>query len=211
MKTFIDESIEAYAREHTRAEPELLVDLMAKTHAHMDYPQMLTGRIEGRLLKLLVQIVRPRLVLEVGMFTGYSALSMAEGLPEDGRIITCDIDPKARDMAQAAFDASPVGHKIEIRMGPALETIRGITEPVDLSFIDADKPTYPQYYEEILARTRPGGLIVMDNMFLSGRVLDPQDDTAHIVADLNRAITEDARVENVLLTVRDGVQLVRKK
>lgn len=211
MKTFIAEEIEEYARSHTRAEPDLLIDLMAKTHAHMDYPQMLTGRIEGRLLKLLVQIVQPRLIIEVGMFTGYSALSMAEGLPGDGRIITCDIDPKARKMAQAAFDASPFGGKIEIRMGPALETIRELTDPIDLSFIDANKHSYPEYYEAILSRTRPGGLIVMDNMFLSGRVLDPQDETARIVADLNRAITDDDRVENVLLTVRDGVQLIRKK
>jgi len=211
MKTFIAEEIEKYARNHTRAEPDLLIDLMAKTHAEMDYPQMLTGRIEGRLLKLLVQILQPRLVIEVGMFTGYSALSMAEGLPENGRIITCDIDPKAREMAQAAFDASPFGRKIEIRMSPAIETIRKLADPIDLSFIDADKPSYPEYYEEILTRTRPGGLIVMDNMFLSGGVLDPQDETARIVADLNRAITEDDRVENVLLTVRDGVQLIRKK
>jgi len=210
MKTFIAEEIEEYARNHTRAEPDLLIDLMAKTHTQMDYPQMLTGRIEGRLLKLLVQIVQPRLVIEVGMFTGYSALSMAEGLTENGRIITCDIDPKAREMAQAAFDASPVGHKIEIRMGPAIATIRKLADPIDLSFIDADKQSYPEYYEEILTRTRPGGLIVMDNMFLSGGVLDPQDETARIVAGLNRAITADDRVENVLLTVRDGVQLIHK-
>jgi len=211
MKTFIAEEIEEYARSHTRSEPDLLIDLMAKTHSRMDYPQMLTGRIEGRFLKLLVQIVRPRLVVEVGMFTGYSALSMAEGLPENGRIITCDIDPRARETAQAAFDASPFGPKIEIRMGPAIETIRQLNGPIDLSFIDADKQSYPMYYEEILTRTHPGGLIVMDNMFLSGGVLDPQDETARIVADLNRAITDDERVENVLLTVRDGVQLIRKK
>jgi len=211
MKTFIAEEIEQYAQSHTRPEPELLIGLMAKTHATMDNPQMLTGRIEGRLLKLLVQILQPRLVLEVGMFTGYSALSMAEGLPADGRLITCDIDPKAQEMAQAAFDASPVGHKIEIRMGPALDTLRGLEQAIDFSFIDADKQGYPLYYEEIVTRTRPGGLILMDNMFLSGRVLDPQDDAARAVADLNRAISEDDRVENVLLTIRDGVQLIRKK
>jgi caffeoyl-CoA O-methyltransferase len=211
MKTLIADEIEAYARDHTRPEPGLLMDLIAKTHATMESPQMLTGRVEGRFLKLLVQIFQPRLVLEIGMFTGYSALSMAEGLPDDGRIITCDIDPKARTMAQAAFDASPFGHKIEIRMGPAINTIRQLKQPIDFSFIDADKKAYPVYYEEILARTRPGGLIVMDNMFLSGRVLGPEDDTAKAVDKLNHDIASDERVENVLLTIRDGVQLVRKK
>lgn len=211
MKTFIDEEIETYARNHTRPEPALLVDLIAKTHANMDLPQMLTGRIEGRLLKLLVQILQPRLVLEVGMFTGYSALSMAEGLPDEGRLITCDIDPKAQRMAQAAFDASPVGHKIEIRMGPALDTLRQLEQPIDFSFIDADKAAYPLYYEEVLARTRAGGLILMDNMFLAGNVLNPQNEDARAVAGLNRHIVQDDRVENVLLTIRDGVQLIRKK
>jgi caffeoyl-CoA O-methyltransferase len=211
VKTFIAEDIEAYAQNHTRPEPDLLIDLIAKTHATMASPQMLTGRVEGRFLKLLVQLVQPRLVVEVGMFTGYSALSMAEGLPEDGKIITCDIDPKARDMAQAAFDASPVGHKIEIRMGPAVNTLRQLKQSIDFSFIDADKKAYPVYYEEILARTRPGGLILMDNMFLSGRVLDPQDDAAKAVAKLNHDLARDNRVENVLLTIRDGVQMIRKK
>ncbi len=211
MKTFISEEIADYAQDHTRAEPKLLIDLIAQTQASMDSPQMLTGRVEGRFLKLLVQILQPHLIVEVGMFTGYSALSMAEGLPADGKIITCDIDPKARDMAQAAFDASPVGHKIEIRMGPAINTLRQLKQSIDFSFIDADKKAYPVYYEEILARTRPGGLILMDNMFLSGRVLDPQDDAARAVAKLNDDIARDARVENVLLTLRDGVQMIRKK
>jgi predicted O-methyltransferase YrrM len=211
VKTFISEEIADYAQDHTRAEPKLLIDLIAQTQALMDSPQMLTGRVEGRFLKLLVQILQPHLIVEVGMFTGYSALSMAEGLPADGKIITCDIDPKARDMAQAAFDASPVGHKIEIRMGPAINTLRQLKQSIDFSFIDADKKAYPVYYEEILARTRPGGLILMDNMFLSGRVLDPQDDAAKAVAKLNDDIARDARVENVLLTLRDGVQMIRKK
>jgi caffeoyl-CoA O-methyltransferase len=208
---FIDKEIEEYAHQHTRSEPDLLLKLIATTHELTHYPQMLTGRIEGRLLKLLVQIIQPRLVLEIGMFTGYSALSMAEGLPEEGRIITCDIDPEARAIAQAAFDASPYGDKIEIKMGPALETLRQIDEPIDFSFIDADKKGYPKYYEEVVKRTRSGGLIAVDNMFLAGRVLDPQDEAAHAVAELNQTITRDERVENVLLTIRDGVQLVRKK
>lgn len=211
VKSFIAKEIEDYAYQHTRSEPELLLKLIATTRELTDYPQMLTGRMEGRLLKLLVQMTRPRLVVEIGMFTGYSALCMAEGLPEGGRLITCDIDPEARAIAQAAFDASPYGDKIEIRMGPALQTIRQIDDPIDFTFIDADKKGYPAYYQEIVERTRPGGVIVIDNMFLSGRVLDPQDEAAQAVAELNRTVTRDERVENVLLSVRDGVQLIRKK
>jgi caffeoyl-CoA O-methyltransferase len=211
MKIFVRDDIERYAFNSTQAEPELLRQLADLTYKHMDSPQMLTGRLEGRLLKLLVQMLNPKLVLEVGTFTGYSALSMAEGLGGDARLITCEIDPKARRAAQAAFDASPHGRKIELRMGPALDTIRSLAAPIDFSFIDADKETYPVYYEEVLARTRPGGVIVLDNMFLSGYALDPQNEAAHAIASLNATIANDARVENVLLTVRDGVQLVRKK
>ena len=207
----VDEKIEAYAYAATRAEPLLLTGLEQRTHASMECPQMLTGRVEGRLLKLLVEIHRPRLVLEVGTFTGYSALSMAEGLGEGGRLITCEIDPDAQAMAQEAFSRSPFGSRIELRLGPALETIRRLDEPIDFSFIDADKEGYPAYYEEILTRTRPGGLILLDNMLMDGRVLDPRDAASRAVHELNARIARDARVENVLLTVRDGVQLVRKR
>ena len=211
MELLTDEAVDRYALQNTRPENELLRSLAERTEREMDDPQMLTGRVEGRLLKLLVQLSRPRLVLEVGTFTGYSALSMAEGLGPDGRIVTCEIDPRAQQVAQAAFDASPFGDRIEIRMGPALDTIRSLDEPVDLSFIDADKEHYPEYYESILERTRSGGLLVLDNMLWSGKVLDPQEEIPRVLDALNRRITDDERVENVLLTVRDGVQLVRKR
>jgi caffeoyl-CoA O-methyltransferase len=211
VKLFIDESIQNYAFESTQPEPELLQRLAAQTHAEMDMPQMLTGRLEGRFLKMLAQLVRPRLAVEVGTFTGYSALSMAEGMDDDAKLITCEINPKAQAVAQAAFDASPHGHKIELRMGPALTTIRGLSQPIDLAFIDADKEMYPTYYEEIVTRTRPGGVIVLDNMFYSGEALHPHDPSSHAIAALNRIIVRDPRVENVLLTIRDGVQVVRRK
>ena len=211
MELLTDEGIDRYAFQNTRAENELLQALAERTEREMEDPQMLTGRVEGRLLKLLVQLCRPRLVLEVGTFTGYSALSMAEGLGADGRIITCEIDPLAQKVAQEALDASPVGHRIEIRMGPALETIRSLDETIDLSFIDADKEHYPEYYEAIVERTRPGGLVILDNMLWSGKVLDPQEEIPRVLDALNRRIAQDERVENVLLTVRDGVQLVRKR
>lgn len=211
MKLFVPSRIEQYAAEHTQPEPEWLTALEARTHAEMKWPQMLTGRTEGRLLKLLVELTQPKLVLEVGTFTGYSALSMAEGLPDGGRIITCEIDAAARDMAQAAFDASPYRDRIELRFGPALDTIVALDEPVDFSFIDADKERYPDYYEAIVERTRPGGVIVVDNVFWSGRVLDADDEESRAIATLNDKIVRDGRVENVLLTVRDGLQLVVKR
>lgn len=211
MELLTPEGIDRYAFQHTRAENDLLQALVARTEREMDDPQMLTGRVEGRLLKLLVQLCRPRLVVEVGTFTGYSALSMAEGLGADGRIITCEINPLAQKVAQEAFDASPFGNRIEIRMGPALETIRSLHEAIDLSFIDADKEHYPEYYEAIVERTRPGGLVILDNMLWSGKVLDPREEIPRILDGLNRHIAEDERVENVLLTVRDGVQIVRKR
>jgi len=211
MKLFVPAEIEEYAVSRTQAEPESLTALAEYTQAEMKWPQMLTGRLEGRLLKLLVQLVQPRLVVEVGTFTGYSALSMAEGLPDDGRIITCEIDKKARAVAQGAFDDSPFGHKIELRFGPALETIATIDDPIDFSFIDADKEHYPAYYEAILQRTRAGGVIVVDNVLWSGRVLEPDDEESQAIAELNDTIANDARVANVLLTVRDGVQMIVKK
>lgn len=208
MKPIVIDGIEDYARESTRPEPALLTELERRTYAEMKYPQMCTGRLEGRLLKLLVRISRPRLIVELGTFTGYSALSMAEGLQDDGRIVTCEVNPAAAEVAQAAFDESPVGQRIQIRLGPALDTLRGLDEPIDFSFVDADKENYPVYYEEIVTRTRPGGVIVFDNMLWSGDVLAPADDEARAIDKLNRIVAEDDRVENVLLTVRDGVQLI---
>lgn len=210
MELLVDEDIDRYAFLNTSAEPAYLQALEKRTQEEMDDPPMLTGRVEGRLLKFIVQLCQPRFVLEVGTFTGYSALSMAEGLAEGGRILTCEIDPKAQKVARENFDASPFADRIEIACGPALDAIRALDRQVDLSFIDADKERYPEYYEEILERTRPGGILIFDNMLWSGRVVDPRDDTTRAIAKLNEAITSDERVENVLLTVRDGVQLVRK-
>ncbi len=211
MTDIIAADIEAYALANTRPEPPGLAELATWTHREMADAGMLTGRLEGRFLKLLVQLVAPRLVVEVGTFTGYSALSMAEGLPAGSRVLTCEIDPDRAGVAQARFDASAVGDRITLRLGPALETIRSLTEPIDLAFIDADKGGYPAYYEELLARTRPGGVLLLDNMLWSGKVLDPPDEESRTLAELNARITADERVENVLLTIRDGVQLVRKR
>ena len=211
MELLVHESIDRYAHESTAPESAALQALAERTGTEMADPQMLTGRVEGRLLKILVQLCRPRLIVEVGTFTGYSALAMAEGLEGEGRLLTCEIDPAAARLAREAFAASPCGGRIELRMGPALETIRALDEEIDFSFIDADKERYPEYYEALLARARPGGLLVLDNMLWSGRVVEPRDEVARTLAALNRAIARDPRVENVLLTVRDGVQVVRKR
>src|SRR4051794_6289167 len=163
MQRFIDEAVENFAHDHTKEESDLFRRLREETYREMKYPQMQVGRLEGGFLKMLVRLTGARRVLEIGMFTGYSALMMADGLPEDGRIITCDVNPKAEEIARRYFADSPNGHKIEIRMGPALETIASLTEEIDFVFIDADKENYVNYYEACMPRLRPGGLIVADN------------------------------------------------
>lgn len=208
---FIDKDLERYAFDHTAPEPALLRRLSDETHARMQQPQMLTGRLEGRLLKMLAQVSGAKTVLEIGTFTGYSALSMAEGLPEDGQVVTCEIEPAHAAMAQRYFDDSPHGKKIRILMGPALATLESLQGPFDLAFIDADKENYPAYYEKVIGLIRPGGLLLVDNTLWSGRVLRPQDPESIAIDTLNKRIAKDDRVENVLLTVRDGIQLVRKK
>jgi caffeoyl-CoA O-methyltransferase len=211
MISLVSPEIEKFAHDHTSPESDLFRRLREETYAQMDCPQMQVGRIEGTFLKLLVRLMNARRVLEIGMFTGYSALMMAEGLPEDGHLITCDIDPKAEAIARRYFAESPHGHKIEIRMGPALETIAKLTGPFDMVFIDADKSNYTNYYEACLPLLRPGGLIVADNVLWSGKVLHPDDEDARAIVAFNRYVQSDARVENVCLTVRDGIMLAWKR
>jgi caffeoyl-CoA O-methyltransferase len=210
MDRFIDEAVEQYAYEHTKPESDLFARLRDETYAKMQVPQMQVGRIEGKFLKILVSLVRARRVLEIGMFTGYSGLMMAEGLPDDGRLITCDVNPKAEEMARRYFAESPHSQKIEIRMGPALDTIKTLTGTFDLIFIDADKENYPAYWEACVPIVRSGGLIVTDNVLWDGKVVDPQDDVTRKIVEFNRIVQADPRVENVCLTVRDGVMLALK-
>jgi caffeoyl-CoA O-methyltransferase len=211
MIPFINKDIEQYAYNHTKRESEIFERLRQETHEKMSAPQMQVGRIEGQFLKMLVRLVGARRILEIGMFTGYSALMMAEGLPEDGRLITCDIDPKAEEMAKRYFAESSHGHKITVCIAPALETIAKIIEPFDMVFIDADKGNYPKYYEACLNILRPGGLIAVDNVLWSGRVLKPEDQDTCAIDQFNKQVTEDNRVENVCLTVRDGIMLIWKR
>jgi caffeoyl-CoA O-methyltransferase len=207
----IDEQIEAYAEAHTTAPPELLQELAAETRATMRLPQMLTGTIEGRLLELLVYGLGAQRVLEIGTFTGYSALTMAAALPAGGHIDTCDIEPAHVEVAERYIARSEHADKITVHLGPALETIARLEGDFDFVFIDADKANYDNYYEAVLPRLTPRGLIAIDNTLWSGRVLDPQDDDSKGIAALNDKIAADERVVCVQLTIRDGVTLVRKR
>ena len=207
---FINEVVERFAHDHTDPESDLFRRLQEETYATMQSPQMQVGRIEGRFLKMLVRLTGARRILEIGMFTGYSALMMAEGLPDDGRLITCDVNPKAEEVARRYFAESPHGHKIEIRMGPALETIATLKDPLDMVFIDADKTNYLNYYEACLPLLRPGGLIAADNVLWSGKVVQPEDDDTRAIVAFDERVQADTRVENVCLTVRDGIMLAWK-
>ena len=211
MSFLVDEPIEEYAEAHTTPPTELLARLAEETKATMSAPQMLTGTIEGRFLELLVFGTGAKRVLEIGTFTGYSALSMAAALPEGGRIDTCDIEPKHVEVAQRYIAESPHADKITIHLGPALDTIDRLEGDFDLVFIDADKESYASYYEAVLPRLSERGLIAIDNTLWSGRVLDPQDDTTQVIAELNDMIAADDRVVAVQLTVRDGVTLIRRR
>jgi caffeoyl-CoA O-methyltransferase len=210
MIPLIDTRLEEYAIAHSDAPSPLLQELQAYTYEHCDNPQMVTGPLEAGFLRILVQLIGARRVLEIGLFTGYSALAMAEALPTGGELISCEIDPAHCAIANSFFDRSPHGDKIRVELGPALETLDTITGWFDMVFLDADKENYVQYYEKTLSLLRPEGLLVADNTLWSGRVLDPKKETDHALVEFNQHVQQDDRVENVLLTVRDGMMLVRK-
>lgn len=206
----VDEAIEDYAFLVTGEEPALLQELIDQTNINMGWPQKLSGRLVGRTLKLLSAIKQPKRALEIGMFTGYSALSIAEGMPEDGRLTCCETNPRAIDFAQTFFDRSEHGHKIEVIFGRAMDTLDTLEGPFDFTFIDADKRNYMNYYLRVKELTAPGGLIVLDNVLWSGKVLQPESEIDDILVECNRYIAEDPEVENVFMTIRDGLNVVRK-
>jgi len=215
MSFIVDERVEAYAEEHTSDDGELFRRLEAETREKTTAPQMMVGRIEGRFLEFLVRLTHARRVLELGTFTGYSSLSMARGLPEDGRVITCDVDEETTAIARRYAEEAGLADKIEYRVGPGIETIEQLEGPFDLVFIDADKPNYRNYYEAALPKLASDGLVVADNMLWSGRVVEDADDdddgSTRVIKEFNEHVRNDPRVEAVLLTVRDGMLLVRKR
>ena len=213
MKALVSAEIEAYATAHSMGESEICRALRAETHRQMDCPQMLVGPLEGAFLKLLTQIVRAAHVLEIGMFTGYSALCFAEALPIEGTVTTCEIDDTSAAVARRYFAMSPHGQKITVRMGPALETMRVLKNRYDLIFIDADKQNYLNYYRRAKELLSPNGVIVIDNVLWDGDVLlePPPDERTAAIQELNRAVASDPDVSAALLTIRDGVLLIRRK
>lgn len=208
----VNPEIEEYAAAHSTPEDPLLAEVAAGTRATEEAHGMMVGVLEGRFLETLVWFAGARRILEIGTFTGYSALSMAAALPADGRLVTCEVDADRASVARRHFDASPWADRIEVRVGPALDTLGTLAGPFDLVFIDADKTNYGNYYEAVLPMLAERGLIVVDNVLWSGRVLDPDDRTDDTVAirAFNELVRDDPRVECVMATVRDGVTLIRR-
>ena len=212
MESLISAQLSQYIHDHTTPEDALYERLRQETFDQLEDPQMQVGRVEGAFLRMMVQVTGARRILELGTFSGYSALSMASGLPSDGRLITCDMDPVVTAVAQRYFDESPWGAQIEIRLGPALETLATLQgEEFDLVFLDADKENYVHYWQAVIPMLRTGGVVLADNTLWSGAVLDPQQDSDHGIVNFNTMVTEDPRVDNVLLSVRDGVMFARKR
>jgi caffeoyl-CoA O-methyltransferase len=209
---FVLREIENYAENQTGPVSRLLEDLERETIERFGMANMLTGKVEGKFLKMLVNVSRARRVVEIGTFTGYSALMMAEGLPPGGKLITLEISPEYAAFAMRYFRRSPHGKKITVVVGPAKDSLRRIPDAsVDFVFIDADKTAYPLYYKESKRILKKGGIIAADNALWYGRVLDPEDDDSREVHRFNGIVKRDKDVEKVLLTIRDGVFLIRKK
>jgi caffeoyl-CoA O-methyltransferase len=208
----VPEEIEQYAEAHTTPPTDLLRRLAEETQATLERPSMLTGTIEGRLLEMLVFATVARRVLELGTYSGYSAISMAHALPQGGHIDTCEVDETHAVVAKRYIEEAGYADRITIHLGPALETIGRLEGDFDFVFIDADKVNYLAYYEALLPRLADRGLMVIDNTLWSGRVLEAEhDESTRAIVELNNHIAADERVVAVQLTVRDGVTLVRKR
>jgi caffeoyl-CoA O-methyltransferase len=212
LPQIVSDDLERYAETHTTPLSPLLEELVRETHARFaDRAQMLCGQVEGQFLQMLVAIIGAKRVLEFGTFTGFSALMMAAALPPDGELVTMELGPKVAEFARTFFARSEHGSKIRLMEGPALDSVKTLKGPFDFAFIDADKTNYPNYYKATVPLLSAGGLIAVDNALREGEVLNPKDDNARATAELNDIVTADDRVENVMLTVRDGVMLIRKK
>jgi caffeoyl-CoA O-methyltransferase len=210
----VDPAIDDYLVAHSEPADDVLRDLAEETHRDLA-PQsgMQISHDEGELLTMLVRLTGARQAVEVGTFTGYSSICIARGLPDDGHLLCCDVSEEYTGVARRYWERSGLADRIELRIAPAVETLQALpSEPyLDFAFIDADKTGYPAYVEEILPRLRPGGLMVLDNMLRDGRVLDPQSAEDRAIHALNEALLADDRVDVVLLPVRDGVSLARKR
>ena len=211
---FLPTVILKYAESHTSKESSLLNRIDRFTYEKMLMPRMLSGHLQGRILSMISKIVQPEKILEIGTFTGYSALCLAEGLAKDGLLVTIDINEELEETVRAFFDESPMGDKIEFMIGDALKIIPELQGEFDMVFIDADKENYVNYYELVFPKLSVGGIIIADNVLWSGKVIEENrkgDKETDGLRIFNRKIQEDRRVENVLFPVRDGLMIIRKK
>lgn len=210
----IDEKIQQYAERHTSPESPLLTELLEETYRTRADKSMLSGFYQGRLLAMFSKMLAPRRILEIGTYMGYSALCLAEGLSEDGKIITLDIQPETNEVAKEFWARTPLYSKIESYLGDALQIIPMLNETFDLVFIDADKPNYKHYYDMIFPYLRIGGVILADNVLWSGMVLDTEtndDENTVALRQFSEQVQADERVSNILFAVRDGLMVIRKE
>jgi predicted O-methyltransferase YrrM len=210
---FIAQGLADYANAHSTVASSLLQRIERETHLEVLQPRMLSGPFQGRLLSLISKLVQPKRILEIGTYTGYSALCLAEGLTKEGKLITLDVNEELHKRVQGYFNASDYSEQIDYRIGDALDLIPALNEPWDLVFIDADKKNYVNYYDLVVDRVRSGGLILADNVLWSGKVIDEkaQDKETVLLRQYNERINRDERVENILLPIRDGIMVARKK
>ena len=211
---FLPEKLDNYVVKHSQDEPELLQQLTRETYQKILQPIMLSGPYQGRVLSMISKLINPKSILELGTFTGYSTLCLAEGLKVDGKIHTIDVNEELVDFQRKYFDKSNYGHQIIQHLGNALEVIPKLDKTFDLVFIDADKPNYVNYFHLIIDKLNSGGVILSDNVLWHGKViekLDPKDHSTIAVLEYNSLLKEDSRIETVLLPIRDGLTISRKK
>ena len=212
MSFIVNEAVERYAHEQTTPDPEFFRRLEEETRAISDWPQMMVGPLEGQLLGWLVWLSGARQVLEIGTFTGYSSISMALNLPEGGRITSLDVNEETTAIARRYAEEAGVADRIDYRVGPALEALQTLDGPYDFVFIDADKENYVNYYEAVLPKLAERGFIVADNVLWSGRVVEEGgDESTQAIKAFNEHIASDERVQSLMLTVRDGMTLIRRR
>lgn len=210
MLSLLPEAIDRYILDHSTPEPALFSALALETHEKTDAPQMLAGPVQGHFLKLLAKAMNATRVFEIGTFTGYSALMLAEGVAPGGEVITCDTSHECTDIARRYWAQSPHGKKVTLHVGRALDVLERIEGPFDLVFVDADKENYIAYWEACLPKLRRGGVMLADNVLWSGRVLDPKERSDHALVAFNEHVRNDNRVETVMLSVRDGLTMACK-
>ncbi len=211
---FIHTELAAYIEKHTTEETEILKKINRYTHAHVLKPRMLSGHVQGRILSMFSKILQPKQILEIGTYTGYSAICLAEGLVKGGQLTTIDTNEELEDQVRDFFAEAGISDSINYQIGNALDIIPSLTQTFDLVFIDADKINYLNYYKLLINKVKTGGIIMLDNVLWSGKVIEPvkpNDKDTQLILALNTYIQEDPRVENILLGVRDGLMAVRKR